>query len=97
MNKLKRELLDSRSASSLDVYLQRIYNHAVQGHCRYGKPDKSRSYLKRLKAELSCYCKTGNAEHLYNIGVYCWLETVEPQHKNFHYDPYAKSATRPRD
>ncbi len=94
MQKLKRELLDPKSAKSLDVYLQRLYNYAVQGHCRYGVPLRSKLFMSRLAAELKAYRKTGNAEHLYNIGVYAWLETVEPENKKYHYDPYAKSVTR---
>lgn len=71
-------------------------NRILQGHARYGLPDKKAKYLTRLGLELAAYKKTGNAEHLFNVANYAVLEAEAPEHPKFHFDPLAISATRGR-
>ena len=83
--------LDSKP---LFVFLQQIINRALQGHCRYGSLNKAQRYMHRLELELKEYKKTGNNEHLLNVAVYCWLESMAPENKRFHFDATVDSATR---
>lgn len=76
------------------VFAQRMANRLLQGHVRYGLPDRKKLYLTRLKKELAAYEKTGNAEHLINVANYCILECEAPEHPKHHFDPLAMSATR---
>lgn len=82
------ELVDLRH------FLQEVLNRACIGHQRYGSPAARKKYMKRLQMELADYIKTGNAERLFNIAVYAWLETMAPQHPEQHYNLTAESATR---
>ncbi len=75
-------------------FIQGMANRLLQGHARYGLPKKESGYLAKLTLELKSYKKSGNAEHLFNIANYCQLEFQCPQNPKFHFDPYAKSATR---
>lgn len=75
-------------------FVQRMANRIAVGQLRYGKADASKKYLTRLKLELKEYSRTGNAEHLFNIANYCYLESIAPEHKKPHFDPYKGSATR---
>lgn len=75
-------------------FLNAMSKRIAQGHARYGSPDKQGLYIKRLRLELNSYLKTGNAEHLYNIANYAWLESVAPSNSKFHKDATVKSATR---
>jgi methyltransferase-like protein len=81
---------------SFQEFVQKMANRILQGYCRYGNPKVENKHLTRMKLELKEYVKTGNAEHLFNIANYAHLEFFMPEHKRFHYDPYAKSATRER-
>jgi hypothetical protein len=83
------------SATASDFF-QKLANRAIQGHYRYGPPDKRKKYLTRLSMELKEYKKRGNCEQLYNIAVFCWLESLEPENKKFHFDPSVDSVTRGR-
>ncbi len=74
--------------------MQAMLNRAGVGNLRYGSPATRKRYMTRLGKELRAYRKTGNAEHLFNIGVYAWLETVTPQHLHQFFDMTAESATR---
>ena len=47
-----------------------------------------------LVTEVKAYRKSGNVEHLYNAANYCVLESLAPEHKNFHFNEYEESATR---
>lgn len=78
----------------LKEFLQRVANRFVVGGLRYGSPRKEKKYLSRLKEELKCYKKTGNNEHLLNVAVYCCLESIAPENKQFHFDPTVDSVTR---
>lgn len=66
----------------------------AQGHARYGAPRKDQLYMKRLKAEVAAYERTGNQEHLINAANYCILETICPQNPKFHYNQSVDSVTR---
>ena len=76
------------------VFLQRMANRISVGHFRYGKPDKDKMYLSRLKLEVKAYSKTGNSEHLLNAANYCFLESQAPENKKFHWDDTTESVTR---
>lgn len=76
------------------AFMQQCLNRAGVGNLRYGPPAVRKKYMTRIRKEFRAYTKTGNAEHLFNIAVYCWLETVQPQHRNQHWDDTAESATR---
>lgn len=77
-------------------FLQRQANRFAMGHLRYGEPNPAKEYLRRLKAEVRAYERTGNAEHLGNVAVYAYLETEAPSHGEAHWDATAPSATRRR-
>lgn len=75
-------------------FIQRMANRIAVGEIRYGKPDAKKKYLTRLKLELKEYNRTGNGEHLFNIANYCYLESVAPEHKNYHEQTNIESVTR---
>jgi hypothetical protein len=81
-------------------FLQHLMDRWQVGYIRYEQknrgPHRRQKYLSRLKTELDTYVKTGNAEQLYNIAMYCYLETRAPEHKSFHFDNTVGSATRGR-
>ncbi len=79
---------------AFEEFIQRMANRIMQGHCRYGAPDKRKKYMTRMEIEVKAYHRTGNAEHLYNIANYAHLECYAPEHKRFHFNSAAKSATR---
>ncbi len=68
------------------------------GHLRYehrnGGPVRRQKYMTRIKKELAAYERDGNAEQLFNIAVYCYLETRAPENKKFHFDATVESVTR---
>lgn len=78
------------------AFIQKMASRRDQGFCRYGPADASQHYLSRLRDEIKAYGKTGNCEQLLNIAVYAFLESVAPQHDNFHHDPTAASVNRRR-
>jgi hypothetical protein len=75
-------------------FLNRMSMRIAQGAARYGPPKQSQQFMRRLALELQAYKKTGNAEHLYNIANYAWLESLCPQNPRFHYDATVDSVTR---
>lgn len=76
------------------LFLQRMTNRRAQGFARYGRISKSQRYMSRLIAEAQEYKRTGNQEQLYNIGVYCFLESYAPENPKAHFDSEAGSVTR---
>lgn len=75
-------------------FLNKMSKRIHQGHARYGAPDRSKLYLKRLEIEVKAYKRTGNMEHLINAANYCWLESICPQSPKFHMDNTVDSVTR---
>ena len=76
-------------------FLQLLVNRRVVGGLRYPDPPrKSRRYMSRMRQELRAYARTGNFEHLLNIAVYTFLESVAPENKQFFFDNTVESATR---
>ncbi len=82
--------------SQVNDFFNGMSMRLAQGHARYGAPRKEAQYHTRMNLELAAYKKTGNAEHLLNLANYCFLETVAPQHPDFHWDNSADSVTRGR-
>jgi len=76
------------------AFTQRMANRIMQGEARYGAAAASQCYLRRLKLELRAYVRSGNAEHLFNVANYAYLECEWPEHKHAHLDRGAESATR---
>lgn len=83
-----RDLIDFRA------FFQQVLNRAGVGNVRYGEIDTRKRYMTRIGKELRAYRRTGNVEHLLNIAVYAWLESVRPEHRKQHWDATAESATR---
>ena len=75
-------------------FMQAMISRLAQGHYRYGVPNRREKYLTKIKLEIEAYEKQGNIEHLFNAANYCLLETIAPEHKKSHADPYAPSVTR---
>lgn len=75
-------------------FLQTMVNRRVVGQFRYGKPAASQQYMSRMEKEFKVYKRTGNQEQLINIAVYCFLESIEPENKKFHWDSTVDSVTR---
>lgn len=75
-------------------FVQRMANRIIVGHLRYGTPKREQQYMSRAFAELRAYKKTGNMEQLYNVANYCWLESIAPENKKFHFDDTVDSVTR---
>ena len=87
--------LDPKTTVEFRAFLQAMTNRRVVGAMRYGDRPKSRQkYMTRLWKEFRAYRKTGNIEHLLNVGVYAFLESVAPEHKAQRWDAAAESATR---
>ena len=77
-----------------NLFMNAMSKRILQGHARYGLPDAEKKYATRMQKEVLAYLYTGNAEHLYNIANYAWLESLRPQHKKFHFDATVNSVTR---
>ena len=97
--KLEINIVDSISLppdelADFRAFLQSMANRVCVGNLRYGTPAARKRYMTRLSKELKAYRKTGNAESLFNVAVYAWLETVAPEHRNQHWDEAADSVTR---
>ena len=75
-------------------FIQKMANRIIQGHYRYGHPNKDQNYMTRIGLELKAYRYYGNIEQLYNIANYCWLESQAPENSKFHCDTAALSVTR---
>ncbi len=86
--------LDPEAVKKLIGFLQMQANRYGFGNARYGEPRASKKYLTKLKKELKAYQREGNMEQLLNIGVYAFLESLAPENKKFHFDPYRESVTR---
>lgn len=80
--------------ADLRRFLQAMVYRAGVGNLRYGSPATRKKYLTRMSKELKAYKATGNAESLFNLAVYAWLETVTPEHRNQHFNMAAESVTR---
>jgi|SRR5580658_213976 hypothetical protein len=78
----------------LDSFVAQCRARLHVGQYRYGSPDRSAQYHRRLLLEVKAYNKTGNAEHLYNIANYCLLESIAPGHPKHHINPLVESVTR---
>jgi len=89
--------IDMINKSRFHDFIQQMADRIMQGHFRYGNPNRRKNYVKRIELELKAYKENGNMEHLINIANYCHLETCEPWNKKFHFDSLAKSATRSED
>ncbi len=86
--------LAKRTEQGFKSFIQGMANRIAQGHARYGHPKVEKKYLTRLKLEVKAYQKSGNQEHLINVANYCFLESLEPEHKKSHFDSSIDSATR---
>ncbi len=86
--------LDNDTTRRLRSFMQAMIYRIIQGHYRYGEPNKRKKYLTRLKMELEAYEKEGNAEHLINVANYCFLELEAPENRKIHFDNTVKSVTR---
>lgn len=86
--------LAGRGYSTLGEFLQAQLARLAVGKYRYGPPSAHQMYLNRAKTELKAYQRSGNREHLLNAANYCWLESVAPQNKKFHWDNKVGSVTR---
>lgn len=75
-------------------FLQMMSNRKQVGFLRYGSINQRQLYLTRMKRELVAYKKTGNMEQLLNIATYCFLESIAPEHPDFHFDATVESVTR---
>lgn len=87
--------LDLATTLDFKMFLQAVVNRRCVGALRYGdRPQRRQRYLSRLTKELEAYRADGNYEQLLNIAVYCFLESVTPENRKFHFDPAAASVTR---
>jgi len=78
----------------LKEFLQKMTNRLGFGEAQYGKAQRRQCYMTRLGKEYAAYKKTGNAEHLYNIANYAYLESIAPENPKFHEDNTVSSVTR---
>lgn len=67
------------TALRMKKFFQMMLNRILQGTFRYDPPSKDQNYLDCLEKELNVYKRTGNKEHLLNIGNYAMLEFYYPQ------------------
>ena len=87
--------LDSRTTVEFRAFLQAMVNRKCQGALRYGdRPVARQRYMSRLGKELKAYKQSGNAEQLFNIAVYAFLESAAPENKKIHWDAAVESVTR---
>lgn len=86
--------LDPTQSVELEAFLQSVINRFYVGAMRYGIPHRRKQYMTRITKEMEVYQKSGNFEQLLNTAVYCFLESLAPENKKFHFDPTAASATR---
>lgn len=80
------------------LFLQRMLNNVAIGRYRYGLNDRKsgtpRQWIKRARAELRAYTRSGNWEHLVNAANYLMCETISPEHRKHHFKHETKSASR---
>jgi len=86
--------LDLQSIVDLQAFLQQVINRYCVGSLRYGDPAKRKRYQTRLAKEFRAYRRIGNAEQLFNIALYCFLEHQAPENRKFHFDASVDSVTR---
>lgn len=86
--------LSKRTEHTFQQYCQRMANRIMQGHARYGEPKQGLQWIERAELELKAYKRTGNAEHLFNLSNYGFLEYLAPEHPKFHEDGSVGSVTR---
>jgi len=86
--------LPIREEVEVEFFLKLFVNRFAVGNLRYGRPNRRKQYLTRLRKELRAYGKTGNMEQLLNVAVYAMLESMCPQHRAFHFDNSVDSVTR---
>ena len=86
--------ITQRAVSQFQWFIQRMANRIMQGQARYGEPKPGHQWMKRARLELSAYSKSGNAEHLLNAANYCYLESLAPEHKKYHFNNEIESASR---
>lgn len=91
-DKLPEAFLDTQL--EFEQFIPKLITRLVVGHFRYGKPKRNKKYLTSLKLELEAYEETGNQEHLFNIANYCILESMKPEHEDFHFKANVRSVTR---
>lgn len=89
-----RAKIPASETAKFKDFLQKLSNRRGVGWLRYGPIRVEQKYMSRLAAELKAYQKTGNAEQLYNIAVYAFLESVAPENRRFHFNQNAESVTR---
>lgn len=75
-------------------FIQSMANRIGFGSVRYDPPSSDQQYMHLIQKEFRAYKRTGNCEHLYNIANYCYLETVAPGNKKFHFKADVKSIRR---
>ena len=75
-------------------FCQRMANRLIVGEWRYGKANSRQRYMSRLRKELKAYEKSGNAEQLVNIANYAFLEMIQPEHPQAHFNNLVRSRTR---
>jgi hypothetical protein len=71
-------------------------NRLMVGEWRYGSPQRRQRYMSRLEKEFEAYKRSGNSEHLINIANYAWLELIQPEHPQAHFNALIESVTRHR-
>ena len=83
-------------ALGFGVFAQRMANRLIVGTYRYdgGRPTRRARYLRRLKAEVAEYDRTGNQEHLVNAANYAFLEMEAPEHPRAYFSEVDFSVTR---
>lgn len=86
--------LDLQSIVDLQAFLQQVINRYCVGTLRYGDVAKRKRYQTRLAKEFRAYRETGNAEQLFNVALYCFLEHQAPENRKFHFDASVDSVTR---
>lgn len=92
---LKRvETINPGLTNNFQKFFQKCANRIIHGAIQYGKTNSNRKYLTRLDLEVKAYKKTGNAEYLYNIANYAFLEYCAPEHKKHHENNEVDSITR---
>lgn len=74
----------------LNKFFSQCLNRTCMGAFRYGllnKPGKPKyDRVGSIRKRLDLFEETGNGEHLVDITNLCMLETVEPNHPNFHFE-----------
>lgn len=86
--------LDPETRVELTSFMQAMANRICVGQVRYGVPVKRQRYMSRAFKELQAYKESGNAEQLFNVANYAFLESYKPENKKIHWDASADSVTR---